>query len=102
MNKNYMNNPKEDYELKIKPRPSEIVSIKIPLDTLANLKIIAQNRNMSLESLIKFYIGKNLREDISQEFSAKLFNSTLKVLSKYISSESQREEIINEIKSELR
>lgn len=96
-----MNNHKENSQLKIKPRPSEIVSIKIPLDTLDNLKRIAQNRNMSLESLIKFYIGKNLREDISQEFSTKLFNSTLKVLSKYIPSESQREEIINEIKSEI-
>ncbi|GAB4318904.1 hypothetical protein WEU38_05415 [Cyanobacterium aponinum AL20118] len=96
-----MNNPNEDFTLKIKPRPSEIVSIKIPLDTLANLEMIAQNRNLSVESLIKFYIGKNLREDISQEFSEKLFNSTLKVLSKYISSESQREKIINEIKSQL-
>ncbi len=96
-----MNNNNENSELKIKPRPSEIVSIKIPLDTLENLKKIAQNRNMSLESLIKFYIGKNLREDISQEFSAKLYNSTIKVLSKYISSESEREDIINEIKSEI-
>jgi hypothetical protein len=96
-----MNNPNEDFTLKIKPRSSEIVSIKIPLDTFENLEIIAQNRNMSVESLIKFYIGKNLREDISQEFSAKLFNSTLKVLSKYISSESQREKIMNEIKSQL-
>lgn len=49
---------------------------------------------MSLESLMKFYIGKNLREEISQQFSTKLLNSTLKVLTKYIPSESQREEIL--------
>ncbi|GAB4318892.1 hypothetical protein WEU38_05420 [Cyanobacterium aponinum AL20118] len=97
-----MNNHNEDFTLKIKPNPSEVVSIKISLDTLANLEMIAQNQNLSVKSLIKFYIGKNLREDISQEFSEKLFNSTLKALSKYISSESQREKIINEIKSELR
>lgn len=54
-----MNNHNEDFTVKIKPRPSEIVSIKISLDTLANLEIIAKNSNMSVKSLIKFYIGKN-------------------------------------------
>lgn len=97
-----MNNHKQDFELKIKPRISEIVSIEIPLDTLKHLKSIANTKNMSLESLIKFYIGKNLREEISQQFSTKLLNSTLKVLTKYIPSESQREEIIREIKSEVK
>jgi hypothetical protein len=96
-----MNN-NEDYTLTIKPRPSETVSIKIPLDTLEQLQQIANNRNMSVESLIRFYIGKNLREEISQQFSNKLMNSTLKVLAKHISSESQRQEIIQEIKSELK
>ena len=96
-----MNN-NEDYTLTIKPRPSETVSIKIPLDTLEQLQEIANNRNMSVESLIRFYIGKNLREEISQQFSNKLMNSTLKVLTKHISSESQRQEIIQEIKSELK
>ncbi len=96
-----MNN-NEDYILTIKPRPSETVSIKIPLDTLKKLQEIANNRNMSVESLIRFYIGNNLREEISQQFSKKLMNSTLKALTKYISSESEREEIIQEIKSELK
>ena len=102
MNKDYMNNPNQEFNLKIKPRPSETVSIKIPLDTLDDLKKIANSRNMSVESLIKFYIGKNLREEITQQFSNQLLNSTLKVLTKHISSESQREEIIQEIKSELK
>ncbi|MBL1209793.1 hypothetical protein [Geminocystis sp. GBBB08] len=70
-----MNNYNEDFTLKIKPRPSEIVSIKIPLDTLENLEIIAQNHNISVESLIKFYIGKNLREDISQELYTKFLST---------------------------
>lgn len=67
MKKNYMNNPNQEFTLTIKPRPSEIVSIKIPIDTLENLKTIANSRNMSLESLIKFYIGKNLREEMAQK-----------------------------------
>jgi hypothetical protein len=74
-----MNKDKEDFTIKIKPRPSEIVSIKIPLDTLENLKKIANNRNMSVESLIKFYVGKNLREDVTQLFATEMLNSTTKV-----------------------
>ncbi len=96
-----MNNPNKELTLTIKPRPSEVVSIKIPIDTLENLKTIANSRNMSLESLIKFYIGKNLREEMAQNFANKLLDSTLKVLTKYIPSDSQREEIIQEIKSNL-
>ncbi len=100
MNKNYMNNHK-DYTLTIKPRSEEIISIKIPSDTLKQLEEIAQEKDMSLEALIRFYIGKNLREEISQKFAQKLMNSTLKVLSKHISSESEREQIIKEIQLEL-
>lgn len=100
MNRNYMNNNK-DYTLTIKPRSMEIVSIKIPSDTLKKLEEIAQEKDMSLEALIRFYIGKNLREEISQKFAQKLMNSTRKVLSKHISSESERKKIIQEIQSEL-
>lgn len=95
-----MNNNK-DYTLTIKPRSTEIISIKIPSDTLEQLEKIAQEKDMSLEALIKFYIGKNLREEISQKFSQKLMNSTLKVLNKYISSDSERAKIIKETQSEL-
>lgn len=97
-----MNNPNQDFNLTIKPRPSANVSFKIPLDTLEKLQEIASSRNMSVESLIKFYIGKNLREEISKQFYHKLMTSTMKVLTKHISSESQRSEIIQEIKSELK
>lgn len=67
MNKNYMNSHNEDFILKITPRPSEIVSIKIPLDTLANLEIIAQNRNLSVESLIIAFI-KKMRYNLGRKF----------------------------------
>jgi hypothetical protein len=62
-----MNNS-ENLTLKINPRPSEIVSISIPIDTLENLKKIAASKDMSVEGLIKLYIGKNLRQEISQNF----------------------------------
>ncbi len=60
-----MNNLNEEIALNIKPRPSENVSISIPKDTLDSLKKIANNQNMSLEALLKFYIGKGLRQDLA-------------------------------------
>jgi hypothetical protein len=63
--KNYMNNPNEEIVLKIKPRPSENVSISMPKDTLDSLKKIAKNQDMSLEALLKFYIGQGLRQDLA-------------------------------------
>ncbi|MDJ1175730.1 hypothetical protein [Roseofilum capinflatum] len=61
-----MNKPNELINLSIKPRPSENVSISIPKDTLESLKIIAHNRDMSLEALLRFYIGQGLRQDLAQ------------------------------------
>jgi hypothetical protein len=45
MNEKYMKNPEP--ELHIRQRPSEAVSIQIPLDTLASLKKVAESRDMS-------------------------------------------------------
>ncbi|MDJ0728738.1 MAG: hypothetical protein QNJ33_01980 [Crocosphaera sp.] len=61
-----MNNPNEEITLNIKPRPSENVSISIPKDTLESLKTIADNQDMSLEALLKFYIGQGLRQDLAK------------------------------------
>ena len=61
-----MNNPSEKITLNIKPRPSENISISIPKDTLESLKTTAHNQDMSLEALLKFYIGQGLRQDIAK------------------------------------
>ena len=57
-----MNNP-EEIKLHIRPRPTEKVSIKIPTDTLESLQKIAALKDMSVEALLKFYIGQGLRQD---------------------------------------
>ena len=53
-------------ELKVRPREAETVSLQIPKDTLASLKKVAEQRDMSLDALLKLYIGKYLRQDLSQ------------------------------------
>jgi hypothetical protein len=46
-------------------RPSESISLRIPLDALETIKRIAASRDTSVEALLKFYIGQGLRRDIA-------------------------------------
>ncbi|MBD2414159.1 hypothetical protein FACHB389_22180 [Nostoc calcicola FACHB-389] len=95
-----MNKPNEELELHLKPRPTETVSIKIPTDTLESLKKIAANRDMTLEALLKFYIGQSLRQDLAKVFSERVLESTAEVLARHIESKEEILTIIQEIKAE--
>jgi hypothetical protein len=54
-------------ELRLRSRPSSLVSLPVPDDVLDSLQKMASDRNMSLEGLLKLYIGKGLRQDLSQQ-----------------------------------
>lgn len=47
----------------------DVVSLNIPTDTLASLTEVADNKDMSVEALLKLYIGQGLRQDISKLFN---------------------------------
>ncbi|MFN6478663.1 hypothetical protein [Nostoc sp. DedQUE07] len=95
-----MNKDDEELELYLKPRSTETVSIKIPTDALESLKKVAANRDMTLEALLKFYIGQNLRQDLAKFFSERLLESTAEVLAKHIESKEEILSIIQEIQAE--
>ncbi len=61
-----MNKPEEELELHLKPRNTETVSIKIPIDTLRSLEKVAASEDMSPEALLKLYIGQGLRQDLAK------------------------------------
>lgn len=89
----------EEPPLKLRPRPSEAVSVKIPLDTLASLRQIAKSRDMSLEELLRFYIGQGLRQDLAVRVSERVLETTAEVLAQHISSEEERTRILQEIQA---
>lgn len=95
-----MKNPEEELKLSVRPRPTETVSIKIPTDTLESLQKIAAIRDMSVEALLKFYIGQCLRQDLAKQFSGRLLESTAQVLARHIQSEEEVTRIIQEIQAE--
>ena len=53
--------------LQVRPRASTPVTLSVPDDVLASLQRVAIDREMSLDGLLKLYIGKGLRGDRSQK-----------------------------------
>jgi hypothetical protein len=95
-----MNNSEETIQLHIQPRPTEIIDLSIPVDTIESLKKVAENRGMALEALLKFYVGQGLRQDISRLFSEKVLETTAQVLARHIQSEEEISTILREIQVE--
>lgn len=65
----------ETVELTVHPRASTTVSLSIPNEALASLERVAVDRDMSLEGLLKLYIGGSLRQDLTKEFTKHLCGS---------------------------
>jgi len=49
---------------RLRPEPCEDVTIRIPLKAMIPLREIAEERDMSVEALLRYYIGFGLREDV--------------------------------------
>lgn len=95
-----MNNPETELILQLCPRITETISMEIPKDTLESLTKIATIRDMSVEALLKFYIGQGLRTDLSKAFSERLLDKTAQVLARHLDSEEEISTIIQEIQTE--
>ena len=59
-----------EVDLAFRPRATEKVSIEIPKDLLDSLKQVAANRDMSVQALLKSYIGQGSRQMTSLMWAA--------------------------------
>jgi uncharacterized membrane protein len=50
--------------LRFRPEPSEDVTIRIPTKALVVIREIAEERDMSVEALLRYYISFGVREDV--------------------------------------
>jgi hypothetical protein len=89
---------KEEFELHIRPRPTETVTLEIPKDTLESLKKVATKRDMSSQALLKFYIGQGLRQDLARLFGDRILETAAEVLTRHIQSEEEVSAILREIR----
>jgi hypothetical protein len=92
-----MKKAEEKFELRFHPRTTEKVSIEIPKEALDSLKKVAPIRDMSVQALLKFYIGKGLRQDLSRLFADRVLDTTAEILARHIQSEEEVSAIMREI-----
>jgi len=90
----------EGFDLKLRSRNSKPVTIQIPADTLASLEKIAAGRDMSVEALLKLYIGQSMRQDLSKLSTDRVLEKTAQVLKQHIQSEEEVSAILKEIRVE--
>jgi hypothetical protein len=48
-----------------RPRETESVPMNLPKTVIASLEKVAASRDMSIDALLKLYIGQSLRRDLS-------------------------------------
>jgi len=85
-------------KLEIKKRPSQMVSIRIPVDTLEQLKQLAEARNLGYQSLLKLYIGEGIRRDVPSLNKRTLLNETEDYLRKHLGDDKEIRTILGKIK----
>jgi hypothetical protein len=86
--------------IRMHPRATTTVELPIPTDTLDELRDFAEERDMSLEALLRFYIGNGLRQDLARRFSERPMEAIERVLARHIPSEDERTAILREIRGE--
>lgn len=83
----------------LRPRPAETLSLQVPRDVVASLQKVAASRDMSVNALLKLYVGQGLRQDLAKLFSDHVLERTAEVLSRHVSSE-EVSAILEEIRTE--
>ena len=94
-----MSQPEFPTELHVRPRPTTPVLVRVPTDTLETLEQVASSRDMSVEALLKLYVGQGLRHDVAQRFADRVLELTAQVLARHGQSQEQVDAIVREIRS---
>jgi uncharacterized DUF497 family protein len=95
-----MKKPEGEPLLSVRPRETEVVTLAIPKDTLASLRQVAAQREMSEQALLKFYIGQGLRQDLARLFGDRVLATTAHVLARHLQSDEAVAAIMREIREE--
>jgi len=89
----------EQVELKVRPREFEVVRLQLPKTVLASLgRVVARRSMSSVEALIRFYVGRGLRQDLGEMFSERMMAATAEVLARRLGSEDAAAEAMEEIR----
>ena len=87
----------EQVEIRWRKAESESVAIELPRTAIASLEKVAQNKDMSVKALLKFYIGRGLRQDLSDLSANQLLDAVAEVLGGHLGSAVETEQLMREI-----
>ena len=73
----------EGFELKFYERESAEITLDIPKDVFATLQEIADKKEMSVESVLKFFIGQGLRKELNPKSASELMRKRLNSRKKF-------------------
>ncbi len=99
MNQNNDNTADELTVLRPRPRPQTDITLTIPRDVAGSLMRVASARDMSVDALLKLYIGQGLRQDIARLFADRVLDVTAQVLTTHGQSPDQVSAILQEIRT---
>src|SRR5439155_22194698 len=91
--------PEFPTQLQFRASRTASVALNIPNDTLESLEQVASSRDLSVEALLKLYIGQGLRHDVAQRFADRVLDLTAQVLARHGQSQEQVDAILREIRS---
>ena len=75
-----------------------MVSLRIPLDTLQQLKEVAAAKDFGYQSLLKLYIGEGLRKDLAVTKTQALINKTEHLLRKHLGDDRKLQTILRKLR----
>ena len=75
-----------------------MVSLRIPLDTLEQLKEVAASKDLGYQSLLKLYMGEGLRKDLSALKTHSLMNETESLLRKHLRNDRKLHTIMSKLR----
>lgn len=93
-----MKTSSKEPKLRLRERPVQSVNVLIPEDVLDSLGQVANARDMSVDALMRYYIGQGLRQDLARLFADKMFDTTAAVLAKHLHSQEEVSLILDEIR----
>src|SRR5690348_4135618 len=85
-------------DLSFRPRPTTTVTLNMPADMLATLEQVAASRDMSVDALLKLYIGQGLRRNVAQRLAERVLDLTAEVLARHVQSQEQVDAILRDIR----
>src|SRR5262249_37668106 len=100
MRESCMKKPEGEPRLSVRPRATEVIALAIPKATLASLRHVAAQPEMSEQALLKFYIGKGLRQAPARLFGDRVLATTAHVLARHLQSDEAVAAIMREIREE--